>query len=217
MMHGRKTAPWQRWIGVIAAAVTALGGYFAPWAPHPASALAITGLDLAEYVKFLPAMMAGQLPIVREVFYLPLVVGSLMAGLLASRRVLPVWLRALSGMSAIPLALAMLPPAWNPGTLTTPEYRLQSVAIGLCLIALLCSLLLLRFLRDRLPLLAVALLALLAAIGPAWSYLQMRPALDAVYQTPLPLGWGFWLCSLGNLACAYFALVSALRHIPRET
>ena len=56
----------------------------------------------------------------REFFYLPLFAGSLIASLLASRRTLPRWLRVLLGLGAIPLALAMLPPAW---TLPCCDYR----------------------------------------------------------------------------------------------
>ena len=58
-------------------AFLALAGFFGPWVNHAAAGLVITGLDLPEYVKFLPAMLAGQLTLWREGFYLPLVAVSM--------------------------------------------------------------------------------------------------------------------------------------------
>ena len=111
----------------------------------------------------------------------------------------------LSGLGAIPLALAMLPPAWSPGTLLQPEYRLQAIAIATCLI-MIPGILITRYLPDRLVLMLVALLAVAAAIAPAWGFWQVRPAIEALYRRPLPLGWGFW-AGLGSfLILAFFAV-----------
>ena len=46
----------------------------------------ITGLDLAEYVKFLPQVASGEIAVRREIFYFPLLAASLSASLLANRR-----------------------------------------------------------------------------------------------------------------------------------
>jgi hypothetical protein len=82
--------------------------------PHRAAGLIVLGLDLAEYVKFLPQVSGGQIWLAREQFYLPLVAASLSCSLIASRGVLPRPVRWILGLGAIPLALAMLPPAWSP-------------------------------------------------------------------------------------------------------
>ena len=74
------------------------------------------GLDLGEYVKFLPSVRSGQVQLWREGFYLPLVAVSLAFSLFAYRRELryPRWLRLLFLAVAIVAALNLLPPAWTP-------------------------------------------------------------------------------------------------------
>jgi hypothetical protein len=185
-------------------------GYFGPWVPHRAAGLVILGLDLGEYVKFLPEVAAGQIAIRRELFYLPLVAASLSASLLAGRQGLPRWSRALLALVAIPLALAMLPPAWSPTTLTLPEFRLQVIAIVVCL-GMVPAVVLTRYLPNRLVLGLIALLALAAAIWPAWGLRQVLPAIAALYRQPLVPGWGFWAALAGQLAVAVIATAEIIR------
>jgi hypothetical protein len=192
------------------AGAAGLAGYYGPWAAHRAAGLVIIGLDLAEYVKFLPQVASGQIGIQREVFYLPLVAGSVTASLLASRRCLPNWFRWALALAAAPLALAMLPPAWSPGLLRLGEFRIQILAIGVCL-ALIPGIALTRYLPDWLVLVTIAFLALLAAIGPAWAFLQVRGAIAQVYRRDPPLGWGFWISLLGFLGEAFLAIAEILR------
>jgi hypothetical protein len=182
--------------------IVALGlglvGYFAPWVAHKAAALVLTGQDMAEFVKFLPEVRAGELRVARQLFYLPLLAGAL--GLVfaaANRRFAFPWpVRWLMVLLAVPLSLSMLPPAWTPQLMLTAEFRLQAAAIALCLgLAVLYPLL-----KRAPPVLleaVVALLALLAAALPLWQFLHVRSAIDAVYGRPVDLGWGLWLTSLG--------------------
>jgi hypothetical protein len=183
---------------------------------HRASGLIVSGLDLGEYVKFIPQVLTGQVAVRRQFFYLPLFAGSLIASLLASRRTLPRWLRVLLGLAAIPLALAMLPPAWSPAALRLPEFRLQTAAIIFCLL-MLPAVIVSRRLPDRLVLLLITALAIPAAIMPAWGFLQVRPAVALLYRQPLILGWGFWAELMGFLFVAFWAVGAALpRPAPRR-
>lgn len=200
---------WPRSLLLIALGGLAIAGYFGPWTPHPAGGLVITGLDLAEYVKFLPEVMSGQIPVQREAFYAPLTAGSLIATLLASRPTTIRPVRILLLIAALALALAQLPPAWTPGTLKLPEFRIQVITIALCLAAVLL-IVLIRYLPDRLILAVSGLLALAAALWPAWSFWQVRPAISAVYNAPLPLGWGFWACLSGYVGLAFIGAAFAL-------
>lgn len=204
------------WLPLIAAGLVGLAGYFGPWVSHRAIGLTVSGLDLGEYVKFIPRVLSGQIAVRREIFYLPLFAGSLMASLLASRRTLPRWLRVLLGLGAIPLALAMLPPAWSPVTLRLPEFRVQTAALFFCLL-MAPAVIATRYLPDRLVLLLMATLALPAAILPAWGFLQIRPALVELYRQPLRPGWGFWVALLGFLFIAFWAVAQAItRPKPRR-
>ncbi len=197
------------WLLLVLAGLVGLAGYFGPWVPHRAAGLVIVGLDLGEYVKFLPGFISGQVVLTRELFYMPLFAASVSAGLLAGRRSLPAVARALLAMAAVPLALAMLPPAWSPGNLRTPEYRLQVLAIAVCLL-MLPGIVLTCHLPRRLVLFVIALLALTAALAPVNSFLLVRPAIAAVYNHPLALGWGFWANLLGFLALAVIAVADGV-------
>jgi hypothetical protein len=200
-----------RWQLLIFATLVALAGYFGPWVPHRAAGLVVTGLDLAEYVKFLPEVNSGQIRVERILFYLPLFVASLTAGLLAGRRNFPIWVRVLLALAAIPIALAMLPPAWKPSDLFTPEYRWQALAIAVCVAVALPGVAFTRYLPSRIILLMIAVTAVTAAVLPANSFLQIHPAITAVYHQPLHLGWGFWATLIGNLSVAVIAIAETLR------
>lgn len=207
--------PHPGWYPVLGAFVVALVGYFGGWIWHRAAGLVITGVDMAEYVKFLPPVRAGQIDVLRESFYAPLAMGSLIAGLSASRRVLPLWLRWLAGISVIPLALAMLPPAWSPGVLAMPEFRLQVIALVAC-IAALSLLLVTRFLPDAITLPIVALLALIAAIWPAANFLAVLAPIEELYLTAIRPGWGFWVSTVGFLLTAVLSIYALIPRRPRR-
>lgn len=199
-----------RWWGVLLLAALGLVGYYGPWVPHKAAGLVVIGVDLAEYVKFLPEVASGQIALRREIFYLPLLAGSMTAVFMASRRDLPRLARVLLALAGIPLALAMLPPAWSPPVLMQPEFRLQTGAILFCLV-LVPGTLILRFIPDRLVLIIVALLSVAAGILPAWGFLLVHPAIESLYRRLLPLGWGFWLNTAGFLVCAIVCVAEAIR------
>ena len=214
--HLHRQTAGRVWLPIVAAGLVGLAGYFGPWVGHRASGLIVSGLDLGEYVKFIPQVLAGQVAVGRQFFYLPLFAGSLIASLLASRRTLPRWLRVLLGLAAIPLALAMLPPAWSPAALRLPEFRLQAAAIIFCLL-MVPAVIVTRRLPDRLVLLLITALAIPAAILPAWGFLQVRPAVAGLYRQPLIPGWGFWAELIGFLFVAFWAVGAALtRPAPRR-
>lgn len=196
---------------LIGLATLGLVGYFGPWVPHRAAGLVITGLDLGEYVKFVPQVISGQIPIRREIFYFPLFAGSLIASLFAARRGLPHGLRALLALAAIPLALAMLPPAWDPGRLQLPEYRLQVIGIAFCLIFMPLAQWLFRRTPRRAELTLAALLALVAAVAPVTEFLRAQTAVAEIYNATLPFGWGFWAHTFGFASFALIAVATALR------
>jgi hypothetical protein len=195
---------------LVLAAAIGLAGYYGPWVAHRVAGLIVIGLDLAEFVKFLPRVASGETAIRREIFYLPLVAGSLTASLMASRRRLPIWTRWILALVAAPLALAMLPPAWSPGLLWQQEFRIQTLAVGVCLI-LVPGIAVTRYLPDWLILVLLAVAALLAAIGPTWAFFQIRPGINYVYNKPPVLGWGLWISMLGFLAEAFLATAEILR------
>lgn len=173
-------------------------GYYGPWIDHATAALTLSGGDMAEFVKFLSAVQDGTVAILRQLFYLPpvaVVIG--VAFLIASRRLVYPWpFRLLALALCVPLSLQLLPPAWSPASLFTPEFRLQAVALGVTWLLLAAS-----WLLGRLPAWfsgsLTAVLALGAGLLPAWQLLLVKPHIDAVYGSARALGWGFFLCLTG--------------------
>jgi hypothetical protein len=188
--------------------VLAAIGYYGSWIDHATAALTLSGSDMAEFVKFLPGAVDGTLDVVRRIFYLPpLAVVSSLALLIASKRLAyPRALRLLGLVLCVPLSLQLLPPAWSPASLATPEFRLQALGVALCWLMLAAS-----WLLARLPAwfsgLVAGGLSLAAGALPAWQLAVVKPAIDAVYGTAPALGWGIFLCVAG---LALLALASAI-------
>lgn len=189
---------------VLAGFVLIAAGYWGAWMWAKAAGLRVLGLDMPEYVKFLAEVRSGQITLRREVFYLPLLALSLSLSLLAHRPELCLrkGVRWLLNLVAVPTALAMLPPAWTPPLLRTPEFSTQTLAIGFCLLAAVASYPLLR----HLPWLAVALLvtalALAASVPPVATFYRLQPALLTVYGPSGQVGNGHVMLAFGSTVLA---------------
>ncbi len=176
----------------------ATAGYYGPWVAHPTAGLTLSGADMAEFVKFLPPVQDGSLSLVRQLFYLPPVVVVVTIAFFAwsweLRYVRPV--RWLFLVSAVPVSALLLPPAWSPSSLLTPEFRLQTAALAGCWL-----LLALAWFMGRLPVWVgggvSALLAATAAALATWQFELAKPAIDAVYRRPPAVGWGFFVTVAG--------------------
>lgn len=167
-------------------------GVWGAWLPQPAAGLTILGIDLPEYVKFVPEVQSGAIPLHRETFFLPLI--SLVGGMLLvgtwRRSPLPLWQRGLLLALTVPVILAMLPPAWTPFLMRQPEFRPQVHLMAGMGAAVLLSPLWLR-LGERLRGVLWLVLALLPW-GALRAYVALQPALSALYQQPLSYGPGFY-------------------------
>lgn len=188
-------------------------GYWGAWVWAAPVGLRVPGIDLAEYVKFIAEVRSGQIRLTREVFLLPLVAISLSMSLLAQRSELrlPSALRWLINLLAIPVALAMLPPAWTPSLLTTSEFVKQTVAMSICIVAAGLSYPLLRRMPLTLSAIIVALLALASLVLPVSAFLKLRTPLDAIYGQPVDFGSGPILLTIGLLLVASSPLLLARR------
>lgn len=199
-----------RWLIPISALLTLIG-YFGPWVNHAAAGLVITGLDLGEYVKFLPPP-SNPITVWREGFYLPLVAVSLACSLNAyqGRFNYPWVIR--TGMLAVAIiaALNLLPPAWTPARLAEPEFRLQVAGIGFCLLAVAFSPFL--ALLPRLVVIATVVGVNAVAIWrPIHDFLGVLPDISTLYNRSLHPGWGMYLMG-GSLLLLLLATVAAHRH-----
>jgi len=181
-------------VGWVLAAV----GYFGPWIAHQAAALTLSGVDVGEFVKFLPSVVDGSLAVTRQLFYLPpfaIVVSIALLSNLAELNY-PWPLRAFMLLVAIPVSLQLLPPAWAPSTLLVAEFRLQTFGLGICWLLLAAS-----WLLGRLTPWLVGALSAGISLGaltlPSWQFLVAKPAVNELYRIPPTIGWGVFLCLVG--------------------
>ena len=199
-----------RWVLPIAA-LLALAGVYGPWVNHAVAGLVITGLDLGEYVKFLPQVRSGEIVLWREGFYLPLFAVSLTLSLHAFRSEFAYhWLvRAVLVVMAGVAALNMLPPAWSPPLLVTPEFRLQTAAIAMCLGALLISPML-----ALLPRFAVGVICAVLAAAAIWwpvsGFVRVLESISMVYQHDLAPGWGMYTLVIGLVLLGGVSLINGI-------
>lgn len=184
-------------------ALLALWGYVGPWVDHRVAGLAILGLDLGEYVKFLPLVRGGTTSLWREGFYLPLFAISLALSLCTWRPELRwpqpsfAWLMiAVQVIGAIVAALNMLPPAWTPQRMLTPEFQQQLAAILLCLAAMALGPFL-ALLPRLITGLVVLLLSAAAAVLPVVQFLRVLPEIGSLYNHNLVPGLGMYLMLIG--------------------
>ena len=186
-----------RWLWPVAGLIV-LAGYFGPWLPHRVAGLVVTGLDLGEYIKFLPSVTEGSVVLWREGFYLPLIAVSLSCSLLAYRDVYrySIALRFALLLLGLIAALNMLPPAWTPAVLRSDEFQLQTATIIVCIGLLLFSPVL-----RLLPALPVyALLGTIALAGiwfPITGFIKILPDVNYLYAQEIRPGWGFYVLVLG--------------------
>jgi len=101
-------------------------------------------------------------------------------------------------LAAIIAALNLLPPAWTPQRMLTPEFQQQSAALLLCLGAVALG----PFLA-LLPRLVTGLLVLLlnmwAAVVPVQQFVAVLPEIATLYNHPLVPGWGLYMMLAGLL------------------
>lgn len=193
-------------------------GSYGAWIAHPAAALTLSGVDLAEFVKFLPGVVDGSLPVMREWFYLPpFALAVSIALLIGSHRLGYFWVVRVAALTlAIPISLQLLPPAWSPSSLQMTEFRLQTIALGICWL-LLAGFWLLAGLPFWLTSLASAALSVVAITLPTWQLLVIKPAIDRVYGTSPAVGWGFSVCMIGLAVMALGSVLPVLRTRTRRT
>jgi len=99
-------------------------GYFGPWVWHRAAGLNLSADDLGEWIKFLPVWKSGQLPVTRELFYLPIWLTSIGLGLMAGH--IKAWTWKLVVL-AVSLVLVLTPLPKYPELLSAyhePEFAL---------------------------------------------------------------------------------------------
>jgi hypothetical protein len=186
-------------------ATAVLVAYFIPWLPHPAAGLRLIGLEMGEWVKFLPQVQAGEIRASRDWFYLPPVTLGLALALLSASWPNGRWqtwaMRGLALLVSLPAFPALEAIRWE----SADNYLFRLQMIGLVfVVAALSSLG--RYWPSWLAWLLLTLVGLVGAAVPLWLYLLLRPALSQLLATGVAIGPGVWLNLLGHGLIATAAL-----------
>lgn len=190
-------------------------GYLLVWLPHPAAGLSALGVEIGEWIKFLPGVRGGQAAADRNWFYLPpITLAYLMLhwtiGWPARR-----WQTWLARAAAV-LVSWLAFPAWE-SLLEEPasEWRLRLAWVGLISLSAL-----LIFWWPRRPagwLDGLALAAVLAgALLPTWAYFALRPVVAQALRAPVGVGPGLWLNLIGH-SLLFVCVAAQLRRRLRPT
>ncbi len=187
-------------------------GYFGPWVWHKAAGLILSADDLGEWIKFLPAWKSGQLPVTRELFYLPIWLTSIGLGLMAGRIKSWPW-------KLIVLALSMLlvftPLPKYPellGAFREPEFMPTFWAT---MAALLLSVIFTFWgaqLPDRVEAILWIMIGVSAALFAPWMFGRAMPDIDRLYH--YTIGWGIAAEVIGGVLLALVGGVLLLAKEP---
>ena len=184
-------------------------GYLMVWLPHSIAGLSFIGLEVGEWVKFLPQVRLGEIAADRNLFYLPPITLGLMLALWTTgwpnRRWQSWVVRGMAVMVAF-LAFPAIEAVLDEGV---DQWLARVLLIGLVvLVAALIPLL------DRLPgrsganfaLIATISLAVIGLALPTWAYLAVRPAVAQLFDQQVGTGPGLWLNGIGHLLVAVATL-----------
>jgi hypothetical protein len=193
------------WLGVLLIGV----GYFGPWVWHKAAGLILSADDLGEWIKFLPAWKSGQLPVMRELFYLPIWLTSIGLGVIAGR--IKSWPWKLIVL-VVSIVLVFTPLPKYPELLSAyrePEFMLTFWAT---LVALVLSVLF-AFFGTRLPDQVEAILWIVIGVSAAlfapWMFGRAMPDIDRLYH--YSIGWGIIVEVSGGVLLALVGGVMLLK------
>jgi len=163
-------------------------GYFGPWVWHKAAGLNLSADDLGEWLKFLPAWRSGQLPIMREVFYLPIWLTSIGLGLMAGRIK---WWPGKLAVLALAVILVLTPMPKYPELLTAFREPELMLVFWTTVAALLLTVDFTFFgsrLPDRVEAILWIVIGISAALFAPWMFGRAMPDIDRLYH--FSIGWG---------------------------
>jgi hypothetical protein len=189
------------WIGLILIGA----GYFGPWVAHKAAGLNLSADDLGEWIKFLPAWKSGQLPVTRELFYLPIWLTSIGLGLMAGH--LMSWSLKIAVL-ALSLLLVFTPLPKYPELLSAYREPEFVPTFWATVSALLLSILFTFFgarLPDRVEAILWIVMGVAAALFAPWMFGRAMPDIYQLYH--FSLGWGVVVEVMGGMLLAVIGVL----------
>lgn len=176
----------------------ALAGYFMTWLPHDAAGLSFIGIEIGEWVKFLPQMQAGEIAAGRDLFYLPPFTLGMIMVLYTTGWFNRQWSTWLMRGLAVLVSLLAFPSIDAIRFEPASEWLLRLVLIGLVMVTVVVISATGR-LDRRIIWFLIGMFALGGLVLPTWAFFAVRPAVAALFQEPVWPGSGVWLNAAGHL------------------
>jgi len=188
---------------------TILLAYFLVWLPQPVVGLSFIGLEMGEWVKFIPEVQSGSVSTNRNLFYLPPITLGLMLLLWSSNwpnRRWQTWV-----MRGLAILIAFLAFPAIESLLDEPANQWLLRLLWISVVVLLALILpIVKKVPEKLTWIGswslIALLALIGLVLPSWAYVAVRPFAADVMGAFVGFGPGFWLNGVGHL----FILAAAI-------
>ena len=184
-------------------------GYLLVWLPQPVAGLSFIGLEMGEWVKFLPQVRSGEIVPGRNLFYLPPITLGLMLGLWTVGWPNKNWrtwgMRGLAILVAL-LAFPSIEAILDEGI---DQWLLRFLLILLVVATALGVSLLESWPTSRAKTISwiiIIALGLAGAILPTWAFLAIRPAVIELVNSVVKIGPGVWLNLFGSMFVVGVAL-----------
>ena len=191
-------------------------GYFLVWLPQPVAGLSFIGLEMGEWVKFIPEVRSGEVIPSRNFFYLPpILLGSMIAIWTAgwpNNR----WQSWIARLLAVAVGFLALPAIESISEESPGQWLPRLAMVGFVIVIVLIA----SYYSSRetiphtVPWLYFIILGLLGAILPIWTYLAIKPFVETLMGGAVGFGPGIWLNLIGNILLILLGISLLLRRHP---
>lgn len=172
--------------------------YLLVWLPYPAAGLSLLGVELGEWIKFLPGVRSPQTPASRNWFYLPPITLAWLILLWSAPWPARRWQTWLARGLALGVSLLSLPALEVIRDEPSAEWRVRLAWIGLVALGSCTAAWWGPRLAPRWFIWGMAPVALAGAWLPTWAYFALRPVVEVAVGIPVGVGPGVWLNLLGH-------------------
>ncbi|GMQ78540.1 MAG: hypothetical protein BMS9Abin02_1058 [Anaerolineae bacterium] len=175
-------------------------GYFLVWLPQPVVGLSFIGLEIGEWVKFIPQVRQGDILPSRSFFYLPPVTLGAMMALWTARWSNRRWKTWVIRGTALLISLLALPAIESFRDEPISQWVLRLLFIVVAAIAILLATVYAS--RESVPYTVpwayFVGLGLIGALLPLWIFLAIRPVAGEIIGSKVGFGVGILLNILGH-------------------
>ena len=181
---------------------TILVAYSLIWLPQPVAGLSFIGVEMGEWVKFLPQVATGDLTYYRIFFYFPPITLGLMMILWTATWFDKRWQTWVIRGLAVAIAFLALPSLEVILDEPVSEWLLRLIVVLFVLAMAVISPLFKRLAPgsvEKVSWILILLLGLLGLIFPTWIYADLRGPIGDLLQMAIGIGPGVWLNATGHI------------------